>query len=56
MTVFYGILKGGLAPSFHVNVLILFANYIWQIDMTALRQMEDKDLKELGIPMVFSFP
>ncbi|KAA0037471.1 ankyrin repeat and SAM domain-containing protein 6-like [Cucumis melo var. makuwa] len=27
-----------------------------EIDMAALRQMEDKDLKELGIPMVFPFP
>lgn len=36
--------------------LRLFVNNILQIDMTALRQMGDKDLKELGIPMVFPFP
>lgn len=29
--------------------------YDFQIDMTALKQMRDNDLKELGIPMVYSF-
>lgn len=29
--------------------------YDFQVDMTALKQMRDNDLKELGIPMVSSF-
>ena len=28
----------------------------FQVDMTALKQMGDNDLKEMGIPMVYSFP
>jgi len=32
--------------------VILYTNMSSQVDMTALRQMGENDLKELGIPMV----
>jgi len=34
------------------GVFFLLYQYIWQIDMAALKQMGEHDLKELGIPMV----
>ena len=33
--------------------LLTKLNTILQVDMSSLRQMGDKDLKELGIPMVY---
>ena len=45
-----------LCMVFLMLVYGLFNACILQIDMTALRQMGDKDLKELGIPMVIPFP
>lgn len=36
------------------NEIIYLALFFWfQVDMAALRQMRDNDLKEMGIPMVF---
>jgi hypothetical protein len=35
--------------------VILYAGMSLQVDMTALKQMGENDLKELGIPMVIIF-
>lgn len=35
--------------------VILYTDMPMQVDMTALKQMRENDLKELGIPMVIVF-
>lgn len=41
--------------TFSLIQLIIDISDLPQIDMTALKQMGENDLKELGIPMVFTF-